>query len=236
MRNVKQPLVIIGVSGNASDILDIVEAINAIGPGWDVVGFLDDARPAGTVHLGFPVLGPLRAASRWEKCCFVNAIGSDSSFRERPTIVAVTGQDVHQFATLVHPAASVSRRAKIGRGVYVNYGASVAGGVRIGDHVALGPGAIIGHDVVIEDHTVVAPGAVVSGFVHLEGPSYIGARAVIRQRLRVSARALVGMGAVVVRDVEPGVTVVGNPARVLRREPVRVPVKSVSQLAAGESP
>ena len=228
----KQPLVILGVSGNAYDILDIVEAINADAARWEVVGFLDDARAAETAHLGVPILGPLRQAPRWVGCAFVNAIGSDGSFRRRPEIVAATGLGPEHFATLVHPAASVSPRARLGRGVYASYGASVAGGVTVGDHVALGPGAIIGHDTVVGDHTVVAPGAVVSGFVHVEGPSYIGARAVIRQRQRVGAGALVGMGAVVVRDVAPGTTVVGNPARPLRREGGRPPAGAAPQLAA----
>jgi sugar O-acyltransferase (sialic acid O-acetyltransferase NeuD family) len=231
-REVKQPLIIIGLNGNAYDILDIIEAVNAQSPRWVVVGLLDDNREAGSMHQGLMVLGPLREAPRWDKCLFISAIGSDRSFRERPAIVAATGLEVNQFATLVHPAAAVSRRAKLGRGVYVNYGASIGGGVVVGSHVAVGPGAIIGHDTVIEDHTIVAPGAVVSGFVHLEGPSYIGARAAIRQRLRVGARALVGMGAVVVRDVAPGTTVIGNPARALSRERRRPTGKAAPPLAA----
>ena len=148
-REVKQPLVIIGVSGNAYDVLDIVEAANCQSPRWMVVGFLDDTRAPGTMHQGLMVLGPLREAPRWEKCLFISAIGSDLSFRERPAIVAATGLAADRFATLIHPAAAVSRRAKLGRGVYVNYGASIGGGVVVGDHVAVGLGAIIGHDTVI---------------------------------------------------------------------------------------
>jgi sugar O-acyltransferase (sialic acid O-acetyltransferase NeuD family) len=228
-----QPLVILGVSGNAYDVLDIVEAFNADSPRWEVVGFLDDARTPGAVHLGLPVLGPLREAPRCAGCAFINAIGSDTSFRRRPEVVAATGLGAERFATLVHPGASVSRRARLGRGVFVNYGASVAGGVAVGDHVAIGPGAIIGHDTVLEDYTVVAPGAVVSGFVHVKGPSYVGARAVIRQRQRVGSGALVGMGAVVVRDVDPGTTVVGNPARFLCSNGERPPAKDLHLATTG---
>ena len=42
-----RPLVILGTGGSAYDLLDIVEAINAIQPTWEPIGFLDDARPAG---------------------------------------------------------------------------------------------------------------------------------------------------------------------------------------------
>jgi len=46
-----QALVILGTGGSAYDVLDIVEAINANRPTWRVAGFLDDARPKGSVPL-----------------------------------------------------------------------------------------------------------------------------------------------------------------------------------------
>jgi sugar O-acyltransferase (sialic acid O-acetyltransferase NeuD family) len=214
-----QPLVILGTGGNAYDLLDIIEGINAIKPTWEPIGFLDDARPAGSRHLGLEILGALRDAPSHPRCSFANAIGSDRSYRQRPGILASTGLTADRFATLVHPGALVSARAGIGRGVCVNFGASIGGGVKIGDQVTVGPGVIVGHDALIEDYTCLAPGAIVSGFVHIGRVCYIGAGAVVRQKVRVGSQALVGMGAVVVHDVAPETTVVGNPARVLSRRP-----------------
>ncbi|MCI0705124.1 MAG: acetyltransferase [Planctomycetia bacterium] len=208
-----QPLIILGTSGSAYDVLDIVEAINARSPAWELVGFLDDARTPGERHLNLEVLGPLTAASRFERCLFVNVIGSDRSYRLRPQLIARTGLPADRFATLVHPQAGVSSRARFGRGVVVNFGASVAGNVTVGDHVSIGPGSVIGHDSVIGPFAMLAPAAIVSGFCQVGEGSYIGAGAMIRQTVRVGACALVGMGAVVVKDVPPGAVVVGNPAR-----------------------
>jgi sugar O-acyltransferase (sialic acid O-acetyltransferase NeuD family) len=213
-----QKLIILGTGGSAHDVLDTVEAINAREPSWDVVGFLDDSRPVGSKHLGFPVLGCLSDAGRFMDHVFINVIGSDKSYRGRPEIIAATGIDVDRFATLAHPQASVSGRARLGRGVSVHFGVSVGGGAVIGDHVTLCPGSIVGHDATIDDYTILAPGSVVSGFVTLGRCCYIGARAVVRQQLQVGEGALVGMGAVVVRDVEPDAKVIGNPARVLARQ------------------
>jgi sugar O-acyltransferase (sialic acid O-acetyltransferase NeuD family) len=212
-----QPLVILGAGGGAHDVLDTVEAVNAVRPAWRVVGFLDDARPAGGLHLGLPVLGKVGEAARFPGHRFINVIGSDRSYLRRPDVVASAALPPERFATLVHPAASVSARARLGRGVHVAYGVSVGGGAVVGDHVCLCPGALVGHDTVLEDYALVGPGAVVSGFARLGRTTYVGARAVIRQSLRVGERALVGMGAVVVREVAEGGTVVGNPARPLAR-------------------
>jgi sugar O-acyltransferase (sialic acid O-acetyltransferase NeuD family) len=210
-----QPLIILGTGGSAYDILDTVDAINARAPTWSLAGFLDDVRPVGSTYLGLPILGGLDEACRFADHRFVNAIGSDKSFRRRPEILVATGLASDRFAPLIHPAASVSPRASLGHGVCVHFGISVGGGAKIGNHVSLYPACIIGHDAVVEDYTIIAPGAVISGFVHLSAGCYIGAGAVIRQQLEVGEKALVCMGAVVVKDVDPSQTVVGNPARVL---------------------
>jgi sugar O-acyltransferase (sialic acid O-acetyltransferase NeuD family) len=212
-----RPLVILGTGGGVHDLLDIVDAVNAVTPTWKIVGFLDDAKPRNSRQFGYEVLGPLGDAPRLGECSFINAIGSDSSFRNRPRVLAATGLPRAKFATLVHPGASVSPRARLGSGVSVASGVSIGGGVSIGDQVTICPGAIVGHDALIKDFTMLAPGAVVSGLVHVGRACYLGAGSVIRQQLGVGDGALIGMGAVVVKDVGNNETVIGVPARCVAR-------------------
>lgn len=210
-----QKLIVLGAGGNVYDLLDIVDAINAVTPTWEIAGLLDDRREPGSEYLGLRVEGPLTEARRFEDCLFVSTIWNERSFRTVDAILARTGLDRTRFATLVHPGACVSRRARLGHGVLVNFGASIAGNVTLHDHVFIGPGCIIGHDTIIDGYTTVAAGAVLSGGVRVERNCYIGSGAMIRQNLRIGTRALVGLGAVVVKDVEPLTTVAGNPARPL---------------------
>jgi sugar O-acyltransferase (sialic acid O-acetyltransferase NeuD family) len=214
---VSRPLIILGTGGNALDFLDVVEAINGGAPTWDLVGFLDDGREPGSAYHGVEVLGPIARATEFRRCWFVNAVGSDKSYRRRPDVVAATGLGDHLFATLIHPGASVSRRSRVGAGTVVNVGASVGGEVEIGRHATLGPNCTIGHNAVVEDFAVIAPGAVVSGFVRLGRGCYVGAGAAVKQKVEVGTGALVGLGAVVTRDVPERTTVIGNPARPLGR-------------------
>jgi sugar O-acyltransferase (sialic acid O-acetyltransferase NeuD family) len=210
-------LVILGMSGNALDMLDVVDAINAVTPTWEIIGILDARLPDNGRFMGYPILGGLQLAVRLDDCWFINAIGSDRSYIQRPEIIADTGVDTHRFATLIHPRASISVRAKIGRGVCVQYGACIASNVTVEDHVLVGPGCILGHDCMIGAYSVLAPGAMVSGSVCVETSCYLGAGCMIRQGLHVGDQALVGMGAVVIRTVAEKTVVVGNPARLLRR-------------------
>jgi sugar O-acyltransferase (sialic acid O-acetyltransferase NeuD family) len=214
-----QPLIILGTGGGAQELLDIIDAINAIRPTWEPIGFLDDIKPIGSRHLGIEVLGVLRDAARYPACSFTNAIGSEKNHRQRPVILATTGLAVDRFVTLVHPGASVSTRARLGRGVWVNFGASISGGTTIGDHVTIGPGVIIGHDAVVEDFTCLALRATLTGFARVGRACYLGAGSVVRPHVHIHVGALVGMGSVVIRDVPPGTTVVGNPAHPLVRRP-----------------
>nr|WP_314136903.1 NeuD/PglB/VioB family sugar acetyltransferase [Acinetobacter lwoffii] len=76
------------------------------------------------------------------------------------------------------------------------------------------------HDCVIGDFVTFAPGVKCNGNIHIEDHAYIGAGAVIKQGtpaqpLVIGHGAVVGMGAVVTKSVPAGVTVAGNPARIL---------------------
>ena len=91
----------------------------------------------------------------------------------------------------------ITSNAKIGRFFHANLHSYVA------------------HDCVIGDYVTFAPHVCCNGNVRIDDHAYIGSNAVIRPGLVIGRGAFVGMGAVVTRDVPPGVTVAGNPARAL---------------------
>jgi len=83
----------------------------------------------------------------------------------------------------------------------------------IGDGTKIDTFAHIAHNCKIGKNCIVGTHAVLLGSVTLEDDVWIAPGAVIRQKLTIGKGAVVGMGAVVVKDVPPGVTVYGNPAR-----------------------
>lgn len=106
----------------------------------------------------------------------------------------------------------------LGEGAALSPFVTLTSNIRIGRHFHANLYSYVEHDCVIGDFVTFAPGAKCNGNVHIEDHAYIGAGAVIKQGkpgkpLVIGRGALVGMGAVVTRDVPPGVTVVGSPAK-----------------------
>ena len=122
---------------------------------------------------------------------------------------------VEPLFSLIHPWARVIN-SKVGKGSVIAPGAVLAPRSKIGKHVLCNYNCTIGHDAVIGDLSVVGPNASISGNVTLGEGVYIGAGASVRENLTIGDGAVVGMGAVVIKDVPPGMTVVGVPAKEIR--------------------
>lgn len=100
---------------------------------------------------------------------------------------------------------------------------SITSNIKIGKCFHANLYSYIEHDCVIGDYVTFAPGVKCNGNIHIEDHAYIGTGAVIKQGtpdkpLVIGKGAIVGMGAVVTKSVPAGVTVVGNPARILEKK------------------
>ncbi|RBY74810.1 acetyltransferase [Blastococcus sp. TF02-09] len=212
------PLVVIGAGGFGREALDVVEAVNAgdSRPRFDVRGVLDDA--PSEVNLsrlasrGVPYLGTIAEAlaGRLYGGSYVLGVGNPAVRAKLDDLFTAAGLE---SPPLAHPAAGIGSNTSIGYGSVVCAGVQVSTNVSIGQSVHLNPNATVGHDAVLEDYVSVNPGAVISGECHIGRGTLVGAAAVVLQGVTVGGGALVGAAACVTRDVPPGLTVKGVPAR-----------------------
>jgi sugar O-acyltransferase (sialic acid O-acetyltransferase NeuD family) len=204
-----RPLVIVGAGGHGRETLDVVEAINAVEPTWDVLGFVAEAADGGLLarrgvaHLGdLDVLGDTEAS-------YVIGIG-DSETRRR---IAEALGDASSPATLLHPASTQGADLRIGPGVVAAAGARITTNVTLGRHTHLNVNAVVSHDAVVGDYVTFSPGVLVNGNAVLGDGVFLGTGAVVLPGRSVGAWARIGAGAVVTTDVPGGVTAAGVPAR-----------------------
>lgn len=148
---------------------------------------------------------------------------------------ALVESDQIGAGTRVWAFAHVMPGARIGAGCNICDHTYIEGGAVLGDRVTIKSGVYVWDGVSIEDDVFVGPQATFTNdrFPRSGQPftlertricrgASVGAGAVILPGVTVGERAMVGAGAVVIDDVPAGCTVVGNPARVVRRRPSRL--------------
>jgi UDP-2-acetamido-3-amino-2,3-dideoxy-glucuronate N-acetyltransferase len=119
--------------------------------------------------------------------------------------------------TRIGPFVEVQRGVEIGARCKIQSHAFLCEGVTIEDEVFVGHGVLFINDkyprATGEQGELQADGDWELKTIVVERRASLGSGAIVLGGVRVGAGALVGAGAVVTKDVEPGETVVGNPAR-----------------------
>lgn len=203
-------LVIVGIGGFGRDVFHALRALSTEERGTIV--FADD-RSSEPVF-GRPVIG-LDSLEPDDRVMLAIA---DPATREA-VADRLAGATYYNVAA---PTSVTGPEVEIGTGAILMDQAMITASVKIGIQFHCNIYSYVEHDCVIGDYVTFAPRVSCNGNVHIGHGCYIGAGAVIRQGtpgkpLHIGERAVVGMGAVVTKSVPPGVTVVGNPARLLSR-------------------
>jgi sugar O-acyltransferase (sialic acid O-acetyltransferase NeuD family) len=121
------------------------------------------------------------------------------------------------FPTVVDSTAVVACSARLNEGTVLNALSVIGAESRVGRFVHVNRNASVGHHAEIADFVTLGPNCTLAGHVSVERGAYLGAGAVIAPKIRIGANAVVAMGAVVMRDVPPQTLVMGNPARIIRK-------------------
>lgn len=208
-----------GASGFGKEVMPLVRQQFPILAKENFI-FIDDGK-AGTHLNGYSVLTYTDFIKQPISNKLVTIAIANSSVREK--LVTQLNQDNIQHLSIQASNTVVLDEVEIGEGSLLCPFTCLTSNIKIGKFFHANIYSYVAHDCVIGDYVTFAPGVKCNGNIHIEDHAYIGTGAIIKQGtpdkpLVIGKGAVIGMGAVVTKSVPAGVTVVGNPARILEKK------------------
>jgi sugar O-acyltransferase (sialic acid O-acetyltransferase NeuD family) len=207
----KTKLIIFPFNGNA------LEAYDCLGDQFELVCFVDDDVSKYGVYDGIPITSR-KAIEEHPDALILAVPGSPTSYIRRKEFIDSLNISPERFATVIHPNASVSKLATIGRNTLIMAGVVITSNAKIGDNVCILPNSVIHHDSIVDNYSLVGSGVVIAGGTVVQQNCYIGSRSSLINGITVGEFTLVGMGSNVVASIESHSVIVGNPAKPLGKK------------------
>lgn len=210
-----------GASGCGRSLMPVARAqLKRAGIKAEIV-FIDDGLSAEAIinshrAMNYEAFKKIIAAKKYVLIAIAN-----SQVREK--IALRLEEDAIALWTVQADNVVLMDEVEIAAGAALSSFVSITSNIKIGKCFHANLYSYVEHDCVIGDYVTFAPGVKCNGNIHIEDHAYIGTGAVIKQGtpdkpLVIGKGAVVGMGAVVTKSVPPGVTVIGNPARILEKK------------------
>lgn len=211
----RSPLLIIGAGHHAAVVRDCVDDSR-----FDVLGYLDDAVPAGSRLGNEALLGGLQDLPMFSAChpdaVAIVAIGDNITRLRVVDLVERTAPSLG-WASVIHPSAIIAPSVVIGPGCVIVAGSIINCNSSLGRHVLINTGTVLDHDNHLGDFSSTGPRVATGGDVRIGTFTHIGIGASIRHGIRIGSHCVIGGMAFVDRAVEDNLVSYGVPARPQRR-------------------
>lgn len=204
----KKKINLYGASGHAKVVIDCILSKDC----YEIDQLFDDNKDIKEL-VGFTVFEVSQLDATLQND-FIVSIGNNSI---RSTIVQKLSAHYTFCDFIPHNTAFIAPSVSIGKGSVVMPNAVINSDTKIGEHVIINSASVIEHDCTVEDFCHISPHATLAGSVSVGIGTHIGIGAQIIPGIKIGSWATIGAGAVIIEDVPDGVTIVGNPGKVIKK-------------------
>lgn len=208
-------VLIIGTSGHAKVVIDIIENEGK----YEIYGLIDTFKEVGDSVYGYKILGTekdiaeiilenkiiggfIAIGDNWSRhTIFKHIIKLNSNFK---------------FISIIHSNTSIGKNVQIGNGTVVMPGAVINADSVVGDFCIVNTLASLDHESTLQDFASLGPGANISGNVSIGAFTAISLGAKVIENIEIKSHTIVGAGAVVLKNIESHKVVYGVPAKEIR--------------------
>jgi sugar O-acyltransferase (sialic acid O-acetyltransferase NeuD family) len=218
MQRKMKTIVIIGAGGFAREVAWLIRDINRANPQYDLIGYIvSDLSKLGENDSRDEVLGDYSWFGQNRADCAAIGIGTPGS-RLKVSSDLMARVPGLEWPALIHPTAQMDwPTCRIGKGILLCAGAIGTVNLVFDDFCMVNMACTLGHEAHLGRGVVLNPTVNISGGVIIEDGVLVGTGAQILQYITVGEGATVAAGAVVNKNVAPGMTVIGVPAKPLQR-------------------
>ena len=202
-------IIIVGAGGHAAEIEDYIACFNKNTSESDntyaIVGYLDD-NPKSYKNYPFraPYLGTIQNHHIEEDCRYIIAI-ANIKFR-KPVIESMESRGA-RFISFIHPSATISRSAEIGKGIVIAPNVNIGPMVRIGDYNMINSRSSIGHDTIIGDYNFITPNVCFSGFTEIGNENMFGINSATIPNIKIGSNNIIAAGMIIDKSIGDNTTV-----------------------------
>lgn len=204
-------LIILGAGGMGRQVYFFAKSCTGYQKEYTIKGFLDDNPHAMDGFDTFPpLLGTISDYQIQKNDVFFNSIGDVKAKKICINKILKRGGE---FITLIHPTATISEGSKVGKGCMFSVRSGMGVESEVGDFCLVQDNAIIGHNVYVGNFARIDCNVVLIAGVSIEDDVCIHTSSVVNHNIHIGKGATVGALSFVIRNVKPGTTVLGNPAK-----------------------
>lgn len=205
-------LIIIGARGFGREVFDLAKNTQAYKDSeFNIKGFLDDKADALASYDGYPpILGSVEGYEIQDNDVFVCALGTVQPKKQYAQLILDKGG---VFINLVDLQANVRSDISHLKGVLIFSFVFVSVDVSLSDFVSLQQFSCLGHDAKVGKWSHMSSYSTITGYTVLEEEVMLQTAAKVVPKKTVGKGAMVGAGSLVVKNVKPGESVFGSPAR-----------------------